>query len=358
MLKSQKEFLYKLLEIESPTGFEMPLQRIWANSLRSVAEEVNCDAYGSTWGKLSGKTKRKVILSAHADEIGFIVKYIGEDGLISLERIGGIDVSIASARRLKFLGEKGKVFGVIGNIAIHLRKDKSKSATTPMHELWVDVGVDSLAKAKKLGIRVGTPAVYVDGPQDLGKDRIVSRALDNRIGSYIISEAFRKVANSRKTLNFDLFALNTTQEEIGGHGAKMSAYRLDPDLVICIDVTHATDVPGIDVKQHGQVTLGGGPTVSDGSSNHPLICEKLREVAKKQKISLQQESAGSYTSTDNDSFFNVKNGIPSALVSVPLRNMHSPVETVHQRDVQNTIDLLAEFVLSLKAKDSFCFSLD
>jgi len=355
MMKSDdRAFLHQLLETPSPTGFEMPGQKVWADWISRHAATVECDTYGSTWASLPGATDQTVMLAAHADEIGFMVKHIDSNGFLRLERAGGSDVATARGRRLQILGDKGSVPGIIGNTAIHLRRDNHGTEKVPeIHELWVDVGASNAAGVNKLGIRIGHPAVYQDGPMELAHGRIVSRALDNRIGSYIIAQVMRRVAATRRKPAFTLVCLNAIQEEIGGNGAMMATYRLRPDLCICLDVTHATDTPGLDAAKVGSVKLGGGPTLTHGTANHPLVVRRLMENAASAKLPVQHEASSRFTGTDTDKIFHSRSGVPSALVSLPLRCMHSVVETADLADIGHTITLLTTFVLSLKKGDAF-----
>jgi endoglucanase len=354
MTASDSAFLKSLLETPAPTGFEMPVQRVWADWLRPHATSVECDAYGSTWATVQGESDRIVMLEAHADEIGYMVKHIDENGFLRLDRVGGSDAATGRGRRLQILGDKGVVKGIIGNTAIHLRRDHAGSEKTPeVHDLWVDVGASNPAEVAALGIRVGHPAVYQDGPMEMAHKRIVSRALDNRIGSYVIAQVLRKVAAAKHKPAFTLVCLNAVQEEVGGHGAVMATYRLKPDVCVCLDVTHATDTPGIEAAKFGKVKLGGGPTLTHGTANHPLVVKRLMETAAAKEIHVQHESSGRFTGTDTDKIFHVRKGVPSALVSLPLRCMHSVVETAHLDDIDATIRLLAKFVMGLAADDDF-----
>lgn len=354
MTKNERTFLYKLLEAPSPTGSEMPGQRVWANYLKSSAHTVECDAYGSTWATLPGRSKRSVMLAAHADEIGWMIKHIQKDGFLRIDRVGGSDHATARGRRLRLLGDKGEVTGIIGNTAIHLRRDSLSNEKAPqVHELWVDVGASSAEEVAELGLRVGHFAVYADEPTELAHKRIVSRALDNRIGSFIIAQVLCRLAKAKTKPPVSLVCLNAIQEEIGGHGAMMATYRLLPDACVCLDVTHATDTPGLDAKKHGDVKLGGGPTLTHGTANHPMIVDQLVKVAKDGKIPLQHEASSRFTGTDTDKIFTQRGGVPSALVSLPLRCMHSVVETAHLDDIEHTIQLLTGFIQSLSAKDTF-----
>ena len=354
MNDKQRDFLFKLLDTPSPTGLEMPGQRVWADYLKPIADSVQCDAYGSTWATLAGESKHSVMLAAHADEIGWMIKTVQDDGFLRIDRVGGSDHATARGRRLRILGDKGEVTGIIGNTAIHLRRDSAGDEKAPkVHELWVDIGASSAKEVAEMGLRVGHFAVYADSPTELAHKKIVSRALDNRIGSYIIAQVLERIAARDEKTASSLVCLNTIQEEIGGNGAVMATYTLHPNSCICLDVTHATDTPGIDNNQHGKVKLGGGPTVTHGTANHPMIVERLVEVAEKEGIPLQHEASTRFTGTDTDSIFSQRGGVPSALVSLPLRCMHSVVETAHLEDIENTISLLTAFVISVREDQPF-----
>jgi endoglucanase len=357
---SAKAFLLDLLNTPSPTGFELPGQRKWAAYVRKLAERVENDAYGTAWATIEGSAKkpRRVMLEAHADEIGFIVKHITKDGYLHIDRIGGSDTATARGRRLDILGENGAVRGIVGNTAIHLRRDSKGDEKAPsVHELYVDVGASKPEEVTALGIRVGHAAVYADAVEEFGKNRIVGRALDNRIGGFIISQVLARLAKAKKKPASTVIAVNAVQEEIGGFGAKMAAHRLMPDVCIVIDVTHATDTPGIEHAMHGDVKLGGGPSVTHGTSNHPQVVKRLLDCAKKEGIPIQHESSSRYTGTDTDVIFDVREGIPSALVSLPLRYMHSVVEMADLADVEKVITLLTAFALSVTEKDEFSVKL-
>ncbi len=351
-----KTFLFNLLNTPSPTGWETGGQKVWTEYVRGFADEVDHDAYGTAWATLKGRGKKakRVMLEAHADEIGFIVKQITKDGFLRLDRVGGSDTATARGRRIHILGEKGTVIGIIGNTAIHLRRDGLTDEKAPkIHELYVDVGASSAEDVAKLGLRVGLPAVYADGAMEFGEGRLVGRALDNRLGGFIIAQVMAKLSKAKKSLRSEVIAVNAVQEEIGGNGARMAAYRLNPDVCIVLDVTHATDTPGIEHAVHGDIKLGGGPTITHGTCNHPVVIQRLLSVAKDAKIPIQHESSSRYSGTDTDVIFNVREGIPSALVSFPLRYMHSIVEMADFADVEKTIELLAAFVLSVTESDDF-----
>lgn len=354
MDKAAKKFLFELLSTPSPTGFETPGQRVWTKYIGAFADRVENDAYGTAWATLEGSAKkpRRIMIEAHADEIGYIVKHITKEGWLRIDRIGGSDTATARGRRLDILGDKGTVRGIIGNTAIHLRKDSLADEKAPkIHELYVDVGATSSAQVKKLGIRVGHPAVYSDAAEEFGEGRVVGRALDNRLGGFILAQVMARL--SKRQPRSTVIAVNAVQEEIGGHGAKMVAHRLMPDVAIVLDVTHSTDTPGIEHAVHGEVRLGGGPAITHGTCNHPQVIKRLLAVAEKKNIPIQHESSSRYSGTDTDVIFTVREGIPSALVSFPLRYMHSVVEMCDLRDVEQTIELLAAFIESVGEREEF-----
>jgi putative aminopeptidase FrvX len=349
---SAKAFLLDLLNTPSPTGFEIQGQRKWAAHVGQYADRVENDAYGSAWATLDGTDGPRIMLEAHADEIGYMVKYITEEGFVYVDRVGGSDVATGRGRRVNILGDKGPVRAVIGNIAIHIRERENEKCPQ-VHELALDLGVTSAKEVAKLGVRVGHPMVYADSAEEMGTDRLVGRALDNRIGGFIIAQVIAELSKRKKRTAATAIAVNAVQEEIGGNGAMMVAHRLMPDVAIVLDVTHATDSPGADQKKHGKVTLGGGPSLTHGSANHPLVVQRLMQVAEKAGIPIQHESSSRYTGTDTDVIFVQREGIPSALVSLPLRYMHSVVEMCHLADVRKVIDLLVAFVESVKKTDHF-----
>ena len=357
MSPASKTFLLDLLSTPSPTGFEHRGQRKWAAQVRHHADRVESDAYGTAWATLDGSGDgRRLMFEAHADEIGYMVKFISKDGFIFVDRVGGSDVATARGRRVEIFGDKGSVRGVIGNIAIHIR-DRDDEKVPKVHELAIDIGASSAKEVAKAGIRVGHPAIYADGVEEIGADKLCGRALDNRVGGFIIAEVIARLSKRKSRLPTTVYAVNAVQEEIGGNGARMIAHRLMPDVAIVLDVTHATDTPNVDEKKHGSVKLGGGPSLTHGGANHVEVVKRLIEVAEKAKIPLQHEASSRFTGTDTDVIFNQQSGIPSALVSLPLRYMHSVVEMAHFDDIEATIRLLTAFAESVKAKDEFSVKL-
>ncbi len=349
-----REFMLELLRTPSPSGFEAAGQRCWVDYVRSRADSVDSDTYGTAWATRKGaadSSTPSIMLEAHADEIGFMVKQVNEDGFLFVTRIGGSDRATARGKRVHVLGNDGPVPGVIGNTAIHIRETRNEKVPE-LHELYVDIGASDRDEVAERGIRIGHPVVYSDAAAELLPGRLTGRAVDNRIGGVIIAEVLRALASGER-LEATVHAVNSVQEEIGSHGARMVAYRLRPDVAVVLDVTHATDSPGIDKAKHGEVKLGAGPTVTHGRANHPAVVERLEEVAAANDISIQHEALSLFTGTDTDGIFNTRQGVASALVSLPMRYMHSTVETVDLDDVQACIDLLTAFARSVQEGDDF-----
>ena len=322
--------------------------------VRPVSDRVKTDAYGNAWAELDGasQTSPRVMLEAHSDEIGFIVRHIDEKGFLSIGPIGGSDKTLAAARRISIFGANGLVPGIIGNTAIHLR-DTAKDKPPEWKDHFVDVGARSAADVEKLGLRVGNPAIFESAATEFHGGHIVGRALDNRIGGFVLALVLGRLHALKKRPHAATFAVNCVQEELGSHGAKMVAHHLAPSVAIIFDVTHATDTPGIPVKEHGLVELGKGPALSHGAANHPVVVERLIDVAAKQKIPLQHEAVSRSTRTDADVIYTALDGIPCALISIPLRYMHSPVEMVSMKDVESAARLAAGFISGLSGKETF-----
>lgn len=358
MKSKAKEFLFRLLNTPSPTGFEAEGQKVWMNYVRPFADSIENDAYGNAWATLTGSgSSARIMLEAHADEIGFMIQNVTDEGFLYVTRIGGTDRAIARGKRLTILGDKGRVPAVIGNVAIHLR-DKENDKIPEVHELCLDIGANSKQEVERRGIRVGHPAIYADTAEELAPGRIVGRAIDNRIGSFILSQVLQALSADAHRPAATVLAVNAVQEEIGGAGMKMISYRLEPSIAIVLDVTHATDSPGIDRNKHGSIKLGQGPTVTHGTANHPEVVKRLITLANDLKIPIQHEASSRATGTDTDHVYSMKAGVPSALLSIPLRYMHSTVEMIDFNDVERCVLLLTHFVHSVAHKEEFIPNLD
>jgi endoglucanase len=356
MTDETKAFFFDLLDTPSPTGFETPGQRVWADYVRPHVDALETDDYGTAWATLGGTAADgpSLMLDAHVDEIGFMVRHITDEGFIHVNRIGGSDRAIARGLRVRVLGDDGPVTGVVGNTAIHIRDTKDETVPK-VHELFVDIGADSRDEVHERGVRVGHPMVFDVGPTELTGTRITARAIDNRLGGFIIAQVLERLADDPPA--WTVQGANSVQEEIGGHGASMIAHRLAPDAAVAFDVTHATDSPGISSAEHGQVKMGEGPAITHGTSTHPQVVQRLMQVAEAEDIPLQHEPSDRRTGTDTDSIFKSRSGVPSGLVSVPLRYMHSTVEVVDTEDIEQCVRLLTAFARSLDPEESFGVSL-
>jgi endoglucanase len=340
-------FLERLLDAAGPSGFEIRAARVWRQEAETLADEVTVDVYGNSFASLNPAGKTRVMLAGHIDEIGLQITHIDEDGYLYVAEIGGWDPQVLVGQRVRILAQGGGVTGVIGKKAIHLieREDREKASKTK--QLWVDVGASSRAEVTALGVRVGDPMVLDQAMVRLGGDRIASRAIDNRIGAFIVLEALRMLADGRP--GACVVAAATVQEEIGysGGGARTSAYALEPDVAIVVDVTFSSDVPDVDKKEVGERRLGSGPVLTRGSASHERVFEALARVAEAEKIPYTVQAAPKATRTDADGIYLTRRGVPTGLISVPNRYMHSPNEVVSLADVENTARLIAAFVRSL-----------
>jgi putative aminopeptidase FrvX len=282
-----------------------------------------------------------------------MVQYISDDGFISVIPVGGSDVTITRGKRMVFYTTQGEVRGVIGNTAIHLRKeDAGAQKAAQWQDVYIDIGAKNRQEVLDRGLRVGIFGVYDQEPMSLTDKRLTGRAIDNRISGYILARVFANLRAAATPPAVTVLAVNAVQEEVGGNGAVMITRRLEPDCALVFDVTHATDIPGVEKKKYGEIKLGGGPTISHGTANHPVLVERLMAIAAREGIAIQHEAISRFSGTDTDKIFISSTGVPSALVSIPLRYMHSPVETVDLDDVEATIRWVTAFIQDLTATES------
>ncbi len=352
MRKASLEFLKTLVETPSPTGHELRGQRVWLDHVAAHADRTHSDAYGNCVATLNPGGSPRLMLAAHADEIGMAVNYITDDGYIYVKRLGGVDPAITRAQRVDIHTRKGPVRGVVGNVAPHLTKADKDRRLPEMHDLFLDIGVGSRKEAEKL-VRVGDAVTLVDGFEILRKDLAVARAFDNRVGTWAVAEALRLLRESSRRLRAEVCAVSNVMEESGLLGARQIAYSLKPDVALVVDVTHATDYPKVSKAQHGDVRVGKGPTLTHGGCNHPEVVARLERVAAAGRIPLQHEAMSSTSGTDTDVIFWTRGGIASALISLPNRYMHSPVELVSLKDLELIPELMAGFAWSLRKGEEF-----
>jgi putative aminopeptidase FrvX len=352
MNENSKKFLYEYLNNASPTGFEASGQQIWLDYMKPYIDETIIDTYGTAVGVIKGSSDYKVVIEAHADEISWFVNYIDDNGYIYVIRNGGSDHVIAPSMRVHLHTKKGKIDGVFGWPAIHVRKSSKVDDPTPQN-IFIDVGAANKKEVEDMGIHVGTVATFIDGLMELNDRYFVGRALDNRLGGFIIAEVARMLKENNIKLPFTLYVVNSVQEEIGLRGAEMISRRLKPNLAICTDVTHDTHSPMYNKKEQGDIKAGNGPVLTFGPSIHNIVLDNIIELAKQKNINYQLSAASYRTGTDTDAFAYSSEGIASALVSIPLKYMHTTVETVHRDDISQTINLLYEVINNISAKENY-----
>ena len=352
MKKESKKFLKKYLNNASPTGFESSGQKIWLDYIRPYIDETFTDTYGTAVGVINPKAKYKVVIEAHADEIAWFVNYISPDGYIYVIRNGGSDHQIAPSMRVNIHTKKGIVKGVFGWPAIHVRQGAKEQAPA-LKNIFIDVGAESKEEVEKMGIEVGTVITFDDNLTTLNDRYFVGRALDNRIGGFMIAEVARLLKENNVELPFGLYIVNAVQEEIGLRGAEMIANRINPDVAIITDVCHDTQSPMYNKKEQGDLTAGKGPVLTFGPAVQNNLLDMIFEVASNKKIAVQKAATSRSTGTDTDAFAYSNSGVASALISLPLKYMHTTVETAHKKDVKNVIKLIYEFLIQLQDNHDF-----
>ena len=351
MDKISKDFLFKYLNNPSPTGFESSGQKIWLEYMKPYIDEYISDTYGTLVGVINPKAPYKVVIEAHADEISWFVNYITDKGYIYVIRNGGSDHQIAPSKRVNIHTKKGIIKGVFGWPAIHVRKEKEDAPT--LKNIFIDVGADSKDEVEKMGITVGTVITFDDELTELNGKYLAGRALDNRIGGFMIAEVARRIKENGIKLPFGLYVVNAVQEEIGLRGAEMIAHRLKPDVAICTDVTHDTNSPMYDKITSGDIACGKGPTLCYGPAVQNNLLDMIIDVAEKNEIPFQRRATSRSTGTDTDAFAYSGEGVASALISIPLKYMHTTVEMATYSDLENTIRLIYETVIQIEAGHDF-----
>ena len=350
-------FLEKYINNPSPTGFESGGQKIWMEYLRPFVDEFFTDPYGTAVGVINPQSPFKVVIEAHADEISWFVNYISDQGLIYLKRNGGVDHQIAPSMRVAIQGKKGKVRAVFGWPAIHTRMAAADAKETQpkVENLFLDCGARNKKEVEALGIHIGAVATYEEAYEELAHGYLVGRAFDNRIGGFMIAEVARLLKENKKKLPFALYIVNAVQEEIGLRGAEMIARRIKPDIAIVTDVTHDSTTPMINKFIEGDCACGKGPSLCFGPAVHNKLLTIVQDTADKNKIPYQLRAVSRSTGTDTESFAYSNDGCPSVLISIPLRYMHTTVEMLHKDDIENTVKLIYETLITLTPKTNLSY---
>jgi len=352
--KSSLTFLEKYLNNASPTGYESEGQKIWMNYLKPYVDTFITDTYGTAVGIINPDAKYKVVIEGHSDEISWYVNYITDNGLIYVIRNGGSDHQIAPSKRVNIHTKKGIVKGVFGWPAIHTR-NRSKEEPTRIDNIFIDCGCSTKEEVEKLGVHVGCVITYPDEFMILNNDKFVCRAIDNRIGGFMIAEVARLLHENKIKLPFGLYITNSVQEEVGLRGAEMITKTINPNIAIVTDVCHDTTTPMIEKKIEGEISMGKGPVITYAPAVQNNLRELILESADKNKIPFQRLASSRITGTDTDAFAYSNGGVASALISLPLRYMHTTVEMVHRDDVENVIKLIYQSLLNIKNEEDFSY---
>lgn len=352
--KKSVEFFEKYLNNASPTGYEWEGQKIWMDYLKPYVDNFITDTYGTAVGVINPDAPYKVVIEGHSDEISWYVNYITDEGLIYVIRNGGSDHQIAPSKWVDIHTKKGIVKGIFGWPAIHTR-DRAKEPAPKLDNIFIDVGAKDKKEVEKMGVHVGCVITYPDSFQILNKNNYVCRAIDNRAGGFMIAEVARLLHENNHQLPFGLYITNSVQEEIGLRGAEMITQTIKPNAAIVTDVCHDTTTPMIDKKKEGHTELGGGPVISYAPAVQNKLRERIIETAENKKIPFQRLASSRSTGTDTDAFAYSNGGVASALISLPLRYMHTTVEMVHKEDVENVIRLIYETLLTIKEGETFSY---
>src|SRR3954464_9568015 len=345
-------FLRNYINNPSPVGFESSGQKLWLQYLKPFVQSTFVDPYGTAVGMINPKANFKVVIEAHADEISWFVNYITPEGLLYLKRNGGVDHQIAPGQRVLVMGRKGMVKAVFGWPAIHTRiaNTDSKETQPKVDNLFLDCGARNRKEVEELGVHVGSVVTYQEGYDELANNYLIGRAFDNRIGGFMIAEVARLISNNKVKLPYGLYIVNAVQEEIGLRGAEMIARRIKPNVAIITDVTHDTSTPMVNKIIEGDIACGKGPSLAYGPAVHNKLLHLVQDVAVKKKIPVQMRTVSRSTGTDTDSFAYANDGCPSVLISIPLRYMHTTVEMLHRDDIESTIRLMYETLITLTPK--------
>ena len=347
-------FFESYLNNAAPTGYEAEGQKLWMDYLKPYVDTFITDVYGTAVGVVNPDAKYRVVIEGHSDEISWYVNYITDNGLIYVIRNGGSDHQIAPSKTVNIHTKKGIVKGLFGCPAIHTRKS-GKEEVPKLDNIFIDIGAKDKKEVEEIGVHVGCVITYPDTFHVLNKNKFVCRAIDNRAGGFMIAQVARLLKENNIELPFGLYITNSVQEEVGLRGAEMITQTIKPDVAIVTDVCHDTTTPMINQKQEGLAEIGKGPVVSYAPAVHNKLRERILDTAEAKKIPFQRMASSRYTGTDTDAFAYSNGGVASALISLPLRYMHTTVETVHRDDVENVIRLIYETLQTIKSGESFSY---
>ena len=354
MRKESLKFLEKLLDAPSPSGYEQPAQRVFRDYVALFCDELTTDVMGNVFGRITGKGKNlpRVMIVGHTDEIGLQIKYIDDKGFLYFAAVGGVDAHLTPGKRVNIHTADGALAGVIGKKPIHLMDNKDRETVVKLEAQYIDIGARDKKEAQKL-VRVGDAVTFDSTFTRLAGDRVASRGFDDKAGCFVVAEVLRLVAASGKKLAVDLYGVSSVQEEIGLRGGTTSCYTVNPDIGICVEVDFATDQPDVEKKHNGEVGLGKGPILTRGANINPHLFELLSSTAEKEKIAVQHTANPRATGTDANVMQISRNGVATALVKIPLRYMHTPVETVSLGDLENAAKLIVAALGRIASREEF-----
>ncbi len=344
------QFLRQLVKAPSPSGFEQPVQKIVREQMTKFADEVKTDVHGNVIAVKNPGGSPRLMLAGHCDEIGFMIRYIDKAGFIFFSSIGGIDAHIVPGKRVKIHTRNGPVLGVVGKKPIHIMEQEERKKVVKLSEQWIDIGVKDKKEAEKL-VSIGDPITFSEGLERLQGELVISRGFDDKMGTFVVCEVLRDIAD--KPLEAAVFATSTVQEEVGLRGARTAAYFINPQVGIAVDVGIATDFPGVDKKKEGEIRVGEGAILYRGANINPKVEELLITTAQEEHIPYQLSGEAKATPTDANVIQISRAGVAAGLVSVPLRYLHSPVEVLSLRDLENVVKLLSVFTQRVNGKMSF-----
>jgi endoglucanase len=347
------KFLQELVETPSPSGFEQPVQRLMRRELEPLADELRTDVMGNVIARIGAARPGalKIMLAGHCDEIGFMVRYIDDNGFIYFAAIGGVDAHLVPGQRVHVHTADGPITGVVGKKPIHLMEPKDRETVVKLNSQFIDIGCADGDAARKL-VAVGDPITFAVGFERLQGDVAVARGFDDKMGAFIVAEVLRAVRR-RGAPPVEVYGVSTVQEEVGLRGATTSAYGIKPDVGIAVDVGFASDCPGVEKKEIGEFKVGGGPIISRGANINPALFELMMRTAREEDIPCQVMGAPRGTGTDANVMQLSRSGVAAGLLQVPLRYMHSPVEVLSLADIEASVRLLAGLIFRLEPDSSF-----
>ena len=347
MKKESRKFFEDLVIQPSPSGFEQPAQDIFRGFVKKYADEIKTDVHGNVIALKKGNGRLRLMIVGHADEIGLMVKYIDENGFIRFTTIGGVDATLLPGLKVNIYSDKKVYQGIVGRKPIHLLKPEERSKAPQIKDLWIDIGAKDKKDAEKK-VSVGDHITFAPGVDMLNDDFITTKATDNKAGVFVAAGVLQELAEEK--VEADIYAVSSVQEEIGLRGAKTSAYGIDPHIGIAIDVTHATDYPGIDKNIMGDIALGKGPVLAIGANINPKVLQMLKKAAKQSGVEYQVEAAPRGTGTDANAIQLTRAGVATGLVSIPNRYMHTPKEIISLKDLEGAVKIIAQFARLLSVK--------